>query len=117
LTALPLAGMSSHTSRRPRHRYTVPARPVERPQTELVTTRSILTRVREPNRWCLLALLGIAQLMVTLDVTIVNIALPTAQKALHFNTDVRQRAITACALWFGSLLSLGIKLGDLFGHK
>ncbi|MEA2304373.1 MAG: hypothetical protein QOH43_1653 [Solirubrobacteraceae bacterium] len=82
-----------------------------------MTTRSILTRVREPNRWSLLALLGVAQLMVTLDVTIVNIALPTAQKVLHFNTDMRQWAITAYALSFGSLLLLGGKLGDLFGRK
>ena len=62
-----------------------------------MTTGSILTGVREPNRWYLLALVGVAQLMVTLDVTIVNIALPTAQKALHFNTDMRQWAITAYA--------------------
>jgi MFS family permease len=55
--------------------------------------------------------------VVTLDVTIVNIALPTAQKALHFNTDMPQWAITAYALSFGSLLLLGGKLGDLFGRK
>ena len=82
-----------------------------------MTTRNFLTRVREPNRWFLLALLCVAQLMVTLDVTIVNIALPTAQKALHFNTDMRQWAITAYGLSFGSLLLLGGKLGDLFGRK
>ena len=76
------------------------------------------TRVRrEPNRWAILALLGVAQLMVTLDVTIVNIALPSAQRALHFSTDSRQWIITAYALAFGSLLLLGGKLGDLFGRK
>ncbi|MDQ6777603.1 MAG: MFS transporter [Actinomycetota bacterium] len=71
----------------------------------------------EPNRWAVLALLGVAQLMVILDATIVNIALPSAQKALHFSTDNRQWIITAYALAFGSLLLLGGKLGDLFGRK
>jgi EmrB/QacA subfamily drug resistance transporter len=71
----------------------------------------------EPNRWAVLALLGVAQLMVVLDATIVNIALPSAQKALHFSTDSRQWIITAYALAFGSLLLLGGKLGDLFGRK
>ncbi len=71
----------------------------------------------EPNRWAILALLGTAQLMVVLDATIVNIALPSAQKALHFSTDSRQWVITAYALAFGSLLLLGGKLGDLFGRK
>jgi EmrB/QacA subfamily drug resistance transporter len=70
-----------------------------------------------PSRWAVLALLGVAQLMVVLDATIVNIALPSAQKALHFSTDNRQWIITAYALAFGSLLLLGGKLGDLFGRK
>ena len=73
--------------------------------------------VTDPNRWAVLALLGIAQLMVVLDATIVNIALPSAQKALHFSTDNRQWIITAYALAFGSLLLLGGKLGDLFGRS
>jgi EmrB/QacA subfamily drug resistance transporter len=71
----------------------------------------------EPNRWAVLALLGIAQLMVVLDATIVNIALPSAQHDLGFSTDSRQWVITAYALAFGSLLLLGGKLGDLFGRK
>jgi len=71
----------------------------------------------EPNRWAVLALLGVAQLMVVLDATIVNIALPSAQRALHFSTDSRQWVVTAYALAFGSLLLLGGKLGDLFGRK
>jgi MFS family permease len=73
--------------------------------------------VPRPNRWAVLALLGVAQLMVVLDATIVNIALPSAQKALHFSTESRQWIITAYALAFGSLLLLGGKLGDLFGRK
>jgi EmrB/QacA subfamily drug resistance transporter len=69
------------------------------------------------NRWAVLAVLGVAQLMVVLDATIVNIALPSAQRALHFSTDSRQWVVTAYALAFGSLLLLGGKLGDLFGRK
>jgi hypothetical protein len=49
----------------------------------------------EPNRWAVLALLGTAQLMVVLDSTIVNIALPSAQRALHFSTSDREWIVTA----------------------
>jgi EmrB/QacA subfamily drug resistance transporter len=69
------------------------------------------------RRWTILALLGIAQLMVVLDATIVNIALPSAQDALGFGDESRQWVVTAYALAFGSLLLLGGKLGDLFGRK
>ncbi len=69
------------------------------------------------RRWAILALLGVAQLMVVLDATIVNIALPSAQRVLGFSTDSRQWVVTAYALAFGSLLLLGGKLGDLFGRK
>jgi EmrB/QacA subfamily drug resistance transporter len=71
----------------------------------------------EPNRWAVLALLGVAQLMVVLDSTIVNIALPSAQTDLGFSTENRQWVVTAYALAFGSLLLVGGKLGDLFGRK
>jgi EmrB/QacA subfamily drug resistance transporter len=71
----------------------------------------------EPNRWAVLALLSVAQLMVVLDATIVTIAIPSAQKSLGFSTESRQWIITAYALAFGSLLLLGGKLGDLFGRK
>ncbi len=73
--------------------------------------------VREPNRWAVLALLSVAQLMVVLDATIVTVALPTAQRVLHFSPDSRQWVVTAYALAFGSLLLLGGKIGDLFGRK
>jgi EmrB/QacA subfamily drug resistance transporter len=69
------------------------------------------------RRWLILAILGIAQLMVVLDATVVNIALPSAQKALHFSNDNRQWIVTAYSLAFGSLLLLGGKLSDLFGRK
>ena len=83
----------------------------------MTTSAPPLSPVAGPNRWAVLALLGVAQLMVVLDATIVNIALPSAQKALHFSTENRQWIITAYALAFGSLLLLGGKLGDLFGRK
>src|SRR6202161_3822274 len=69
------------------------------------------------RRWWILGVLGIAQLMVILDSTIVNIALPTAQHALHFSNADRQWIVTAYALAFGSLLLLGGRIGDIFGRK
>jgi EmrB/QacA subfamily drug resistance transporter len=68
-------------------------------------------------RWWILAVLGVAQLMVILDNTVVNIALPTAQHALGFSNADRQWVVTAYALAFGSLLLLGGRIGDLFGRK
>ncbi|GMA26947.1 MFS transporter [Arenivirga flava] len=72
---------------------------------------------RKDHRWLGLAIIAIAQLMVVLDATIVNIALPSAQQALGFADEQRQWVITAYALAFGSLLLLGGRLGDLFGRK
>jgi EmrB/QacA subfamily drug resistance transporter len=69
------------------------------------------------RRWLILAVIGVAQLMVVLDATIVNIALPSAQRALGFSTDGRQWVITAYALAFGSLLVVGGRLSDLLGRK
>lgn len=69
------------------------------------------------RRWLILALIGVAQLMVVLDATIVNIALPSAQADLGFSDESRQWVVTAYALAFGSLLLLGGRLGDLFGRK
>jgi EmrB/QacA subfamily drug resistance transporter len=69
------------------------------------------------TRWWILAVLGISQLMVILDSTIVNIALPTAQRALHFSNADRQWVVTAYSLAFGSLLLLGGRIGDMVGRK
>jgi len=69
------------------------------------------------KRWWILAVLGLAQVMVILDTTVVNIALPTAQRDLGFSNGNRQWIITAYALAFGSLLLLGGRLADLLGHK
>ena len=73
---------------------------------------------RAPDRrWLILGVIAIAQLMVVLDATIMNIALPSAQRALHFSTVDRQWVVTAYTLAFGSLLLLGGRLADLLGRK
>jgi EmrB/QacA subfamily drug resistance transporter len=69
------------------------------------------------RRWLILGVIGLAQLMVVLDLTVMNIALPSAQRALHFTTVDRQWVVTAYTLAFGSLLLLGGRLADLAGRK
>jgi EmrB/QacA subfamily drug resistance transporter len=69
------------------------------------------------QRWLILGVIGLAQLMVVLDLTVMNIALPTIQRALHFTEVDRQWVVTAYALAFGSLLLLGGRLADLLGRK
>ena len=69
------------------------------------------------RRWLILGVIGLAQLMVILDLTVMNIALPSAQRALGFTTVDRQWVVTAYTLAFGSLLLLGGRLADLLGRK
>jgi EmrB/QacA subfamily drug resistance transporter len=69
------------------------------------------------RRWWALGVIALAQLMVVLDATVVNIALPTAQKALHISDVDRQWAITAYTLAFGGLLLLGGRIADYVGRK
>jgi EmrB/QacA subfamily drug resistance transporter len=69
------------------------------------------------RRWWILTVIGVAQLMIFLDTTVVSIALPSAQEDLGFTDSTRQWIVTAYALAFGSLLLLGGRLADLFGHK
>jgi EmrB/QacA subfamily drug resistance transporter len=71
----------------------------------------------DPRRWYILAVIALAQLMVVLDATIVNIALPSAQRSLHFSNVDRQWIVTAYALAFGSLLLLGGRVSTLLGRK
>lgn len=68
-------------------------------------------------RWFALIALSVAQLMDVLDNTIVNIALPSAQRDLGFSIDNRQWMVSGYALAFGSLLLVGGRLADLFGRK
>ena len=72
---------------------------------------------RENHRWWVLAIVSIAQLMIVLDVTIMNIALPSAQHDLGFSDDLRQWIVTAYSLAFGSLLLVGGRLADIIGRK
>src|SRR2546430_6974660 len=69
------------------------------------------------RRWWVLGVVGLAQLMVILDATIVNIALPSAQRALGFSIADRQWVVTAYSLAFGGVLLLGGRLSDLAGRR
>jgi MFS family permease len=76
----------------------VDGRTADRDATQLVSVASTGSRT---NRWAVLALLGVAQLIVVLYATIVTIATPSAQEALHFSMESRQWIVTAYALAFG----------------
>ncbi len=69
------------------------------------------------RRWLVLVVVAVAQLMVVLDATVINIALPSAQHALGFSNNDRQWVVTCYALAFGSLLLLGGRIGDMFSRK
>src|SRR4051794_7188779 len=71
----------------------------------------------DPRRWKALIFIALAQLMVVLDATIVNIALPSAQADLHISDGNKQWVITAYALAFGGLLLFGGRIADLWGRK
>src|SRR3954452_24530053 len=71
----------------------------------------------EGNRWVTLVLVCLAQFMVILDATIVNVALPTIQRELHFSETDLQWVINGYTLTFGGFLLLGGRLGDLLGRK
>jgi EmrB/QacA subfamily drug resistance transporter len=75
------------------------------------------TSFLDPQRWIVLGVVAIAQLMIVLDASIVNIALPQAQHALHISTANRQWVITAYTLAFGGLLLLGGRIADYGGRK
>src|SRR3984957_11804348 len=71
----------------------------------------------DPRRWSILAIVVIAQLMVVLDASIVTIALPSAQRALHISVANRQWVITAYTLVFGGLLLPGGRIADFWGRR
>ena len=72
---------------------------------------------RDPKRWRALAVLGVAYLMVVLDVSIVNVALPSIQEDLGFSPEGLQWVVSGYALTFGGLLLLGGRAGDLLGRR
>ncbi|MEU4240542.1 MFS transporter [Actinoplanes sp. NPDC026619] len=72
---------------------------------------------KSPSKWLALAVIAVSQLLIVLDATIVNIAMPTAQVALGISDANRQWIITAYTLAFGGLLLLGGRIADFTGRK
>jgi len=86
--------------------------------TETMTPRAaIAAAVPDPKRWLALGIIAVSQLMIVLDASIVNIALPKAQGALHISDADRQWVVTAYTLAFGGLLLLGGRVADYLGRK
>src|ERR1019366_5738057 len=73
--------------------------------------------VPDPRRWHALAVIALAQLMVILDASIVNLALPSAKRALHIADANQNWVVTAYTLAFGGLLLLGGRVADYVGRK
>ena len=71
----------------------------------------------DPNRWRALLVIAISALMVVLDASIVNLALPTAKEALGISDADQQWVITAYTLAFGGFLLLGGRIADYVGRK
>src|SRR5579884_3152381 len=71
----------------------------------------------ETSHWLILVLLALAQFMVVLDVSIVNVALPAIQHAFHMPDSTLQWIVTAYSLTFGGFLLLGGRNADLFGRR
>jgi len=80
-------------------------------------SRPLSTSSPSPKRWWALVVLALTQLVVVLDGTIVNIALPQAQQELGLSDVERQWVVTAYALAFGALLLLGGRVADYWGRK
>jgi EmrB/QacA subfamily drug resistance transporter len=72
---------------------------------------------KSTNHWLILILLAAAQFMVVLDVSIVNVMLPTVERAFHLSVTNLQWVITAYTLTFGGFLLLGGRAADLFGRR
>jgi len=88
------------------------AMPADKPAEAPITASS-----PDPKRWLALVVIAIAQLMVVLDASIVNIALPSMQESLGISDADRQWVITAYTLAFGGLLLLGGRIADYSGRK
>ena len=71
----------------------------------------------DPRRWKALAVLGLIQFMLVLDITVVNVALPDIQKALHFSDSGLSWVVNGYVLMAGGLLLLGGRLADVFGRR
>src|SRR5580704_11114153 len=82
-----------------------------------MNTVSISPPTTDRRRWLALGVVCLAQLMITLDTTIVNVALPSIQRDLHFTQGSLTWVVNAFLITFGSFLLLAGRLGDLFGRK
>src|SRR5213593_1783707 len=71
----------------------------------------------DPRRWKALAVLALVQFMIVIDITVVNVALPSIQKALHFSGSGLAWIVDGYALMAGGLLLLGGRAGDLLGRR
>src|SRR6478752_6346042 len=71
----------------------------------------------DPSRWIALVVLCVGMLMIVLDVTVVNVALPNIQSDLHFSQSSLAWVVNAYLIAFGGLLLLAGRLGDLLGRK
>ncbi len=76
-----------------------------------------MTGPLKDKRWSALILLCLGELMIVLDTTIVNVALPSIQADLHFSETALVWVVNAYMLTFGGFLLLGGRLGDLYGHR
>ena len=79
--------------------------------------KTVSPEVIYKDRWKTLIILAASQLMVVLDASIVNIAIPSAKKALNISNANQQWVVTAYTLAFGSLLLVGGRIGDFVGRK
>ena len=85
--------------------------------TEMVAIAEGAPEVRDPRRYWALGVIALAQLMIVLDASVVIVALPSAQHALHISTANRQWVMSAYTLAFGSLLLLGGRIADYLGRR
>src|ERR1700730_2604716 len=83
----------------------------------MVPTTAPQTQDRDPKRYWSLAVIAVAQLMIVLDASVVIVALPSAQHALHISIANRQWVMSAYTLAFGSLLLLGGRIADYLGRR
>jgi EmrB/QacA subfamily drug resistance transporter len=83
----------------------------------LAQTRASATGDTDRSRWLALYVLCVGMLMIVLDVTIVNVALPSIQDELHFSTSGLAWVVNAYLIAFGGLLLLAGRLGDLIGRR
>jgi EmrB/QacA subfamily drug resistance transporter len=83
----------------------------------MMNLASLASLSSDRRRWLTLAIVCVAQLMIVLDVTIVNVALPSIQRDLHFSQANLSWVVNAFLVTFGSLLLLAGRLGDLAGRK